>query len=87
VELITPHRTINDHETRKGGQGPVWAVAPLTSSSSSSSHYYASTKTRWELLHLIEIITFLAQSHTILKFGGCYFVVIMNISFINFYSF
>jgi hypothetical protein len=29
VELITPHRTINYHETRKGGQGPVWAVAPL----------------------------------------------------------
>jgi hypothetical protein len=24
-----PHRTINCHETRKGGQGPVWAVAPL----------------------------------------------------------
>jgi hypothetical protein len=29
VELITPHRTINYDETRKGGQGPVWAVAPL----------------------------------------------------------
>jgi hypothetical protein len=29
VELITPHRTINYHDTRKGGQGPVWAVAPL----------------------------------------------------------
>jgi hypothetical protein len=29
VELITPHRTTNYHETRKGGQGPVWAVAPL----------------------------------------------------------
>jgi hypothetical protein len=29
VELITPHRTTNHHETRKGGQGPVWAVAPL----------------------------------------------------------
>jgi hypothetical protein len=29
VELITPHRTINYHETRKGGQDPVWAVAPL----------------------------------------------------------
>jgi hypothetical protein len=29
VELITPHRTINYHENRKGGQGPVWAVAPL----------------------------------------------------------
>jgi hypothetical protein len=28
VELITPHRT-NCHETRKGGQGLVWAVAPL----------------------------------------------------------
>jgi hypothetical protein len=25
----TPHRTINYHEIRKGGQGPVWAVAPL----------------------------------------------------------
>jgi hypothetical protein len=30
VELITPYRTnTNYHETRKGGQGPVWAVAPL----------------------------------------------------------
>jgi hypothetical protein len=29
VELIIPHRTTNYHETRKGGQGPVWAVAPL----------------------------------------------------------
>jgi hypothetical protein len=29
VELITPHRTTNYHGTRKGGQGPVWAVAPL----------------------------------------------------------
>jgi hypothetical protein len=30
VELITPHRTnTNYHETGKGGQGPVWAVAPL----------------------------------------------------------
>jgi hypothetical protein len=29
VELITPHRTINYHETRKGGQGPIWAVALL----------------------------------------------------------
>jgi hypothetical protein len=29
VELITPHRTTNYHENRKGGQGPVWAVAPL----------------------------------------------------------
>jgi DNA-directed RNA polymerase subunit L len=29
VELITPQSTINYHESRKGGQGPVWAVAPL----------------------------------------------------------
>jgi hypothetical protein len=29
VELITPHLTISYHETRKGGQGPVWAVTPL----------------------------------------------------------
>jgi hypothetical protein len=29
MELITSHRTINYHETRKEGQGPVWAVAPL----------------------------------------------------------
>jgi hypothetical protein len=29
VELITPHRTTNYHENRKGGQGQVWAVAPL----------------------------------------------------------
>jgi hypothetical protein len=25
-----PHRNVpNCHETRKGGQGPIWAVAPL----------------------------------------------------------
>jgi hypothetical protein len=29
VELITPHRTTNHHETRKGDQGPVWAVVPM----------------------------------------------------------
>jgi hypothetical protein len=28
-EKETPHLTTNYHETRKGGQGPVWAVAPL----------------------------------------------------------
>jgi hypothetical protein len=36
VELITPHRTINHHETRKGGQGPIWAVAPLIISTKSN---------------------------------------------------
>jgi hypothetical protein len=64
VELVTPHRTINYHETRKGGQGLVWAVAPLIITlgdfnvsgndwvdgfAKANSHYY--TKYRGDVIH------------------------------------